>query len=97
MKIDPVKWNRNASLVYAVGVWTMLGYAYYKYTLGDDKAKVEKVIEDNRPNVKIYETKHTRTTIIYKDDSVPYTTMLLNFIKSSYGSSTESQKQDEEK
>lgn len=40
MKIDPVKWNRNASLVYAVGVWTMLGYAYYKYTLGSDKGEL---------------------------------------------------------
>lgn len=57
---------------------------------------VEKVVEENKPNVKIYETKHTRTTIIYKDDSVPYTTMLLNFIKSTYGSSTESQKQEDD-
>ncbi|KTF96566.1 hypothetical protein cypCar_00008420 [Cyprinus carpio] len=97
MKIDPVKWNRNASLAYAVGVWTMLGYAYYKYTLGSDK--VEKVVEDNSPNVKIYETKHTRTTVIYKDseDSVPYTTMLLNFFKGTSGSSQESEKQEEEK
>ncbi|KAK2888832.1 hypothetical protein Q8A67_014207 [Cirrhinus molitorella] len=97
MKIDPVKWNRNASLVYAFGVWTMLGYAYYKYTLGDVKVEKKVVEEENRSNVEIYETKHTRTTIIYKEDSVPYTTMLLNFFRSTNGSSTESQKQEEEK
>ncbi len=57
---------------------------------------VEKVVEENKSNVKIYETKHSRTTITYKDDSVPYTTMLLNYIKSTYGGSTESQKREEE-
>lgn len=60
---------------------------------------VEKKVveEENKPNVKIYETKHTRTTVIYKEDSVPYTTMLLSFFKSTYGSSSENQKQEEEK
>ncbi len=41
MKVDPVKWNRNASMAYAFGVWTLFGYAYYKYTLGDDRPKGE--------------------------------------------------------
>ncbi|KAF4111869.1 hypothetical protein G5714_006664 [Onychostoma macrolepis] len=75
----------------------MLGYVYYKYILGHDKVKVENVVEENGPNVEIYETKHTRTTIVYKGDYVPYSTMLLNFYKSTYGNDTESQEKEEEK
>ncbi|XP_073708176.1 small integral membrane protein 26-like [Garra rufa] len=97
MKFDPVKWNRNAALMYAVGVWTTIGYAYYKYTIGDIKVEKKVVEEENNPNVKTHETKRIQTTIIYKEDSVPHTTMLSNFYKSTYGSYPESQKQDEDK
>jgi len=34
--MNPASWNRGASLLYAVGVWTMLGCGLYQYTYGKD-------------------------------------------------------------
>ncbi|XP_043098136.1 small integral membrane protein 26-like [Puntigrus tetrazona] len=96
MKVNPDKWYRNASMLYAIGVWTVLGSLFCKYRFGDNVAKVEQV-DDDEHNVEVYETKYTRTTIIYKKDSVPYSTMLLNYINSKFGSSKESQKQEDGK
>ncbi|KAM3864845.1 small integral membrane protein 26-like [Diretmus argenteus] len=88
---DFAKWNTRVSIVYAVGVWTMIGsYAYYSYTgtgkkpastlVGEEKQK-----EPEKTNQVIHETAHTKTIIIYKEDFVPYTTRIYNFIKSFSG------------
>ncbi|KAF7664705.1 hypothetical protein LDENG_00168790 [Lucifuga dentata] len=84
---DVAKWNTRVSIVYAAGVWTMIGsYAYYKYTGRYDekpKKKEEKEVkEPENPNEVVYETAHTKTIIIYKEDFVPFTTRIYNFIKS---------------
>uniref|UniRef100_A0A3Q3IS04 Uncharacterized protein n=1 Tax=Monopterus albus TaxID=43700 RepID=A0A3Q3IS04_MONAL len=79
---DAMRWNIRASLVYAVGVWTMIGsYAFFKYT-GLKKEEEEEVQELEDPNRVVIETAHTKTTIIYRKDFVPYTTRIYNYIKS---------------
>ncbi|XP_035032621.2 small integral membrane protein 26 [Hippoglossus stenolepis] len=85
MKLDDVlKWNKRVSAVYAVGIWTMIGsYAYSKYTgRNEDKpAKREEKVEED-PKQVVYVTAHTKTIIVYKEDFVPYSTRIYNFIKS---------------
>lgn len=53
--------------------------------------------EDNRPNVKKYETAHSKTIIVYKENFVPYSTRLLNFFRNTSESSPDSQNQEERK
>ncbi|XP_057699734.1 small integral membrane protein 26-like [Corythoichthys intestinalis] len=86
-----IKWNKTASRVYALGVWTMIGsFAYFHFTSGQkstDSAKSEERKKEERknPNEVLYETEHTKTIIIYKKDFVPYTTRIQNFIQSFTG------------
>ncbi|KAM3623119.1 uncharacterized protein V6R79_007259 [Siganus canaliculatus] len=85
---DPAKWNIRASALYALGVWTMIGsYAFFKYTGRYDDVPVikQQVQEPENPNEVVYQTAHSKTTIIYKKDFVPYTTRIYNFIKSFSG------------
>lgn len=53
--------------------------------------------EDNRPNVKKYETSHSKTTIVYRENFVPYSTRLLNLFRSTNESSPEGQNHEEQK
>ncbi|KAF6724576.1 hypothetical protein FQA47_015859 [Oryzias melastigma] len=84
---DFAKWNTKVSAVYALGIWTMISsFAYFKYTGRYDdttEQKKEEVVEEPAdPNTHVYVTAHTRTTITYKKDFVPFTTRLYNFYKS---------------
>ncbi|KAM9363520.1 small integral membrane protein 26-like [Symphorus nematophorus] len=83
---DLSKWNRRASAVYAVGIWTMIGsYAFFKYTGHYEDTPVKKeeeVPEQENPNEVVYKTAHSKTVIVYKKDFVPYTTRIYNFFKS---------------
>lgn len=49
--------------------------------------------EDNRPNVKKYETTHLKTTVVYKENFVPFSTRFLSL----FGSTKKSEKHEEEK
>lgn len=85
-----LKWNNKASVVYAVGVWTMIGsYFYFRYTGKYDDLKVQKPKaedeERENPNQVVYETAHSKTVITYKKDFVPYGTRFMNFINSFSG------------
>lgn len=42
---------------------------------------------ERNPNEFVYETPHTKTIIIYKENFVPFTTRIYNFITSFSGSS----------
>ncbi|XP_028830057.1 small integral membrane protein 26-like isoform X2 [Denticeps clupeoides] len=83
---DVVKWNKRVSLLYAIGAWTMFGSCgYYWYARrSEPRAPVRPEVEDREqdPNVKIYETKYSKTTIVYRPDFVPYSDRILNFFKS---------------
>lgn len=86
MKIkDAVRWNIGASVVYAAGIWTMIGYyGYMKYTGGFEQSpqkesREEEVVQDE--NTVVYTTPHTKTFIVYKQDFVPYTTRIYNFFR----------------
>uniref|UniRef100_A0A1A8FUJ1 Long intergenic non-protein coding RNA 493 n=1 Tax=Nothobranchius korthausae TaxID=1143690 RepID=A0A1A8FUJ1_9TELE len=86
-----IKWNTRMSLVYAVGIWTMVGsYAYLNYTSPKDDvpAPVEEEESDD-PNKHIYKGTYLRSVIVYKKDFVPYSTRIYNFIKS-FSDGTES-------
>ncbi|KAM8773738.1 small integral membrane protein 26-like isoform 1-T1 [Acanthopagrus schlegelii] len=87
---DVLKWKTRMSIVYAAGVWTVIGsYAYFKYTgqLDGLPVKSGEVQEPEDPNQVVYETAHSKTVVIYKKDFVPYTTRIYNFIKSFSGDS----------
>ncbi|XP_023810787.1 small integral membrane protein 26-like [Oryzias latipes] len=85
---DFVKWNTRVSAVYALGIWTMVGsYAYFKYTGRYDdpteqKKEEEEVEEPADPNTHVYVTAHSKTTVTYKKDFVPFTTRIYNYVKS---------------
>lgn len=85
MKIkDAVRWNTGASAVYAVGMWTMIGYfGYMKYTgrLDQSPEKAGEEVVEQDDNTVVYTTPHTRTSITYKQDFVPYTTRIYNFFR----------------
>ncbi|KAL6455879.1 hypothetical protein MHYP_G00357300 [Metynnis hypsauchen] len=83
MSVDAVKWNKRASMLYAVGIWTMFGtYGYYRYQhRNDPPVEMPKEEEDTRPNVKTVKTSHLSTTIVYKEDFVPYSTRFLNLFR----------------
>lgn len=53
--------------------------------------------EDNRPNVKKYETTYSKTTIVHRENFVPFSTRFLNLFRSTNESSPESEKHEEEK
>ncbi|XP_076004081.1 small integral membrane protein 26-like [Genypterus blacodes] len=81
---DPTKWNNAVSLMYAFGVWTMIGsYAYYKYTGQYDEKpgeKEEEVEELESPNQVVSKTAHNKTTVIYKENFVPLTARIYTFL-----------------
>ncbi|XP_069575193.1 small integral membrane protein 26-like [Brachyistius frenatus] len=83
---DLLRWNTRVSAVYAVGMWTMIGsYAYFRYTGRYEDRPVEPVEMPVNPNEVVFETAYTKTTIVYKEDFVPYSTRVYNFISSFSG------------
>ncbi|XP_071360516.1 small integral membrane protein 26-like [Trachinotus anak] len=82
---DVAKWNKRASIVYALGIWSMIGsYAYFKYTgrYEDTQVSKEDAQKQEDPNQLVHQTVHTKTVITYKKDFVPYSTRIYNFIRS---------------
>ncbi|KAG9277857.1 small integral membrane protein 26-like [Astyanax mexicanus] len=95
--MDALKWNKRAAMVYAVGVWTMLGsYGYYRYThRNDPPVQMPEMEEDTRPNVKKIETPHSTTIMVYKENNfVPYSTRFLNLFRKADDSSSGPQTDD---
>ncbi|XP_077427592.1 small integral membrane protein 26-like [Vanacampus margaritifer] len=89
---DVRKWNKIASAVYTIGVWTIIGSLGYFYYTNRDKinthsARNEEENAEERENLNtiVYETAHNKTIIIYKKDFVPYTTRMYNFFQSFTG------------
>ncbi|XP_061763712.1 small integral membrane protein 26-like [Nerophis ophidion] len=85
---DVAMWQKRLSMVYALGVWTMItSYGYYRYSgrLGDtSQIEEESPYEANSKNV-FHQSPHTKTVIIYKNDFVPYTTRIYDFVQSFIG------------
>ncbi|XP_049576759.1 small integral membrane protein 26 [Syngnathus scovelli] len=89
---DVKKWNRIVSTVYAFGVWTMIGSVGYLYYTGRFKnsadstqnEKDKKELPKNLNEIE-FQTAHSKTIIIYKNDFVPYTTRIYNFFQSFTG------------
>ncbi|XP_034497250.1 small integral membrane protein 26 [Ailuropoda melanoleuca] len=77
-------WYRRMSVVYAVGAWTMLGSLFY---LGRKKSKPpadEIEQKDVSRNEMLEPPKgfYMETIVTYKEDFVPVTDRILNFLKS---------------
>ncbi|KAI9527944.1 hypothetical protein NQZ68_025986 [Dissostichus eleginoides] len=83
---DLLKWNKRMAIVYATGIWTMVGsYAFYKYTGRLEDLQVKKEEEVPLPEDKtqlLFITEHSKTALVYQKDFVPYTTRIYNFISS---------------
>ncbi|KAF3851853.1 hypothetical protein F7725_005208 [Dissostichus mawsoni] len=82
---DLLKWNKRMAIVYATGIWTMVGsYAFYKYTgrLEDLPVKKEEVPLPEDTTQLLFITEHSKAVLVYQKDFVPYTTRIYNFISS---------------
>ncbi|XP_044775001.1 small integral membrane protein 26 isoform X2 [Neomonachus schauinslandi] len=73
-------WYRRMSVVYAVGAWTTLGSMFY---LGRKKRKPPEQKDVSR-NEMLEPPKgfYLETIVTYKEDSVPVSDKILNFLKS---------------
>ncbi|KAL3067565.1 hypothetical protein OYC64_022178 [Pagothenia borchgrevinki] len=84
---DLFKWKKRMAIVYATGVWTMVGtLAFYKYTGRLEDLPVKKEEEVPLPEDKTelqFITEHSKTVVVCQKDFVPYTTRIYNFISSS--------------
>ncbi|KAM8879923.1 small integral membrane protein 26-like [Spinachia spinachia] len=78
-------WNLRLSVLYAAGIWTMIGsYSYYRYMYPKDPTpELLQHPEDRKQQV--YLTAHSKTVITYKKDFVPYKTRIYNFLQSFSG------------
>ncbi|XP_034087708.1 LOW QUALITY PROTEIN: small integral membrane protein 26-like [Gymnodraco acuticeps] len=81
-----LKWNKRMAIVYATGVWTMIGtFIFYKYTGRYEDMPVKKEEEVPLPEDKtqlLFLTEHSKVVMVYSKDFVPYTTRIYNFISS---------------
>lgn len=68
--------EKNVTFIYDWHDW------FTVFLLNSEQKKEEVVEEPADPNTHVYVTAHTRTTITYKKDFVPFTTRLYNFYKS---------------
>ncbi|XP_053565280.1 small integral membrane protein 26 [Bombina bombina] len=94
-----MRWNKRFSLVYAFGVWSMIGtYALYHYKKKREKAaKIQEkgVEEELQEDILPLESKaeerkpgfHAGHSIAYKDNFVPYSTRIYNFVNPLFRSS----------
>ncbi|KAK5900086.1 hypothetical protein CesoFtcFv8_009495 [Champsocephalus esox] len=83
---DVWKWYKRMAIVYATGVWTMVGtYAVYKYTgrLEDIPVEKEKAVPLPEDKTRLFFfTEHSKVVVVCQKDFVPYTTRIYNFISS---------------
>ncbi|XP_068178132.1 small integral membrane protein 26-like [Antennarius striatus] len=83
-------WNTRLSLLYAFGIWTMLGsIGYMKFSghLEDASGKKEEEIEERKEEKEaenlrqaVHDNGYFKTVVVYKKDFVPYSTRISNFI-----------------
>ncbi|CAB1344618.1 unnamed protein product [Coregonus sp. 'balchen'] len=95
-----VKWNVRVSMLYAFGIWTLLGtYGYYQYMGRNEEKPVKEEKEEEPPNPRevTIQSAHMKTTIIYKENFVPYSTRIYNFVSSLSGDSASADSQDNTK
>ncbi|XP_036403775.1 small integral membrane protein 26-like [Megalops cyprinoides] len=89
---DVVRWNVRVSLIYAVGIWTLMGtYGYYRLKRPKENEPedskdgfVDKELLDEVaavPEGEKLQGFHVKTTVVYKENFVPYSTRLFNYLK----------------
>lgn len=97
--MDHVKWHRRASMLYAMGTWTLLGYCFYSYkkkpSLPEETTSTKNSDEDTTI-VEKRTTAFTETTVIQRAGTVEYHTRLLNPFGSRNDSPPENKTDDEE-
>nr|XP_014342094.1 PREDICTED: uncharacterized protein LOC106702920 [Latimeria chalumnae] len=91
---DLIKWNVRVSLVYAVGIWTTFGaYGYFRMKRKREEGEPKKAVRVEASEgeltdelVLVPATKQgglsVKTTVVYKEDFVPYTARLYRFVTS---------------
>ncbi|KAJ8264267.1 hypothetical protein GJAV_G00147190 [Gymnothorax javanicus] len=93
---DITKWNVRVSMVYAIGIWTMIGsYGYLRLFRSKDENEkpqdTEALEELKDEHNTTQETRkpgfYVESTIRYRENFVPYSTRLMNFLKTLSGSS----------
>ncbi|KAJ8365844.1 hypothetical protein SKAU_G00146750 [Synaphobranchus kaupii] len=102
---DVARWNVRVSMAYAVGIWTMLGsYGYYRFSLSKEEGDKPQDTEDKEEPIENLSTEEgeekpkgfqTKSTIRYRENFVPYSTRLFNYLKTLNGgpeSTVESQR-----
>uniref|UniRef100_A0A8D2AHT4 Small integral membrane protein 26 n=1 Tax=Sciurus vulgaris TaxID=55149 RepID=A0A8D2AHT4_SCIVU len=82
-------WYRRMSVVYALGSWTLLGSVFYKFGQ-KKKPPGDEVEQKDVSTSQIPEPPrefYVETIITYREDFVPFTRRILNYLKSWTGSS----------
>ncbi|KAM5178452.1 small integral membrane protein 26 [Callospermophilus lateralis] len=81
-------WYRRMSVVYALGTWTLLGSTFYfvqkKKPPGNEVEQKDVSTSEIPESPKQF---YVETIVTYKEDFVPYTTKILEYLKSWTGSS----------
>uniref|UniRef100_A0A2K6EP34 Small integral membrane protein 26 n=1 Tax=Propithecus coquereli TaxID=379532 RepID=A0A2K6EP34_PROCO len=70
-------WYRRMSVVYAVGTWTLLGSVYLI-----SRKKVEQKDVSTNELLEAPKGFYVETIVTYKEDFVPVTEKILNYLKS---------------
>ncbi|KAL1005904.1 hypothetical protein UPYG_G00065390 [Umbra pygmaea] len=98
---DISKLNLRLSMLYAVGIYSLLGaYGYYEYVGRNDEKPAIKAKKEEPPNPKIvtFQSAHLKTTIIYREENfVPYSTRIYNFLTNFKGTTASADSQDSTK
>ncbi|XP_030052094.1 small integral membrane protein 26 [Microcaecilia unicolor] len=101
---EVAKWNTRVSLVYAIGIWTMLGsFGYFQVKRKRENLEAEPdaveaqgktgALGNDLPFQPTPEEKRTgfymSQTVTYKENFVPYSTRIYNFISSHLSSTSD--------
>ncbi|XP_028676566.1 small integral membrane protein 26-like [Erpetoichthys calabaricus] len=88
------KWNVRASLVYAIGIWTMFGSMVYfnygkKWNTDEGKKSPFDMEAEESDNLKVMKiSPNFVVTATYKENYVPLTSRIAKYLKS-FGNSAE--------
>ncbi|KAM4772076.1 small integral membrane protein 26 [Rhinophrynus dorsalis] len=90
------RWNFRLSVVYAVGIWTMVGsYVYIRMHSKKDEvvnipqSALEEELVDSLAVPEKQEERKTgprvKNTVVYKENFVPFSSRVYNFVKPLFG------------
>uniref|UniRef100_A0A8C3W8B4 Small integral membrane protein 26 n=1 Tax=Catagonus wagneri TaxID=51154 RepID=A0A8C3W8B4_9CETA len=77
-------WYRRMSVVYGLGAWTLLG-SLFLWSKKKDTPPGEEIEQKNMSTIELSESPkgfYVETIVTYKEDFVPITSRIINYLKS---------------